>query len=125
MVDSATHAVKSKAARLSDTEAETLLQNVILASPDEDDLVLDPFCGCGTTIAVAERFKRNWIEIDISPSAVELCERRLRLEGADPDIAGMPGTMDDLRAMRPFEFQKWVCFQLNARPSARLSGTVP
>jgi site-specific DNA-methyltransferase (adenine-specific) len=101
---------------------EDLLANVILASSNEGDLVLDPFCGCGTTIAVAEKHQREWIGIDISPSAIDLCERRLIAEGAKPEILGMPSTMSDLQAMRPMEFQKWVCYQLNARPSARLSG---
>jgi DNA modification methylase len=100
---------------------EELLRNVILASSNEGDLVLDPFCGCGTTVAVAEKHQREWIGIDISPSAIELCERRLIAEGVKPEILGMPSTMNDLRAMHPFEFQKWVCYQLNARPSARLS----
>jgi len=101
---------------------EGLLQNIILASSNPGDLVLDPFCGCGTTIAVAEQHGRNWLGIDISPSAIELCERRLLIEGVKAEVVGMPGAMDDLRAMHPFEFQKWVCYQLNARPSARLSG---
>lgn len=101
---------------------EALLQNIILASSNEGDLILDPFCGCGTTVAVAQEFKRQWLGIDISPTAIDLCERRLKLAGAKPEIAGMPGTMDDLRAMAPFAFQKWVCHQLNARPSVRLSG---
>jgi len=101
---------------------ELLLQNIILASSNPGDLVLDPFAGCGTTIAVAEKHNRNWLGIDISPTAVDLTERRLAAEGVKAEILGMPSTMDDLRAMHPFEFQKWVCYQLNARPSARLSG---
>jgi DNA modification methylase len=101
---------------------ETLLQNIIMASSNEGDLVLDPFCGCGTTIAVAQKHDRNWLGIDISPSAIDVCELRLKTEGVKAEIAGMPSTMDDLRALRPFEFQRWVCYQLNARPSARLSG---
>jgi DNA modification methylase len=101
---------------------EALLQNVILASSNPGDLVLDPFAGCGTTINVAAKLGRDWLGIDISPSAIELCERRLGAIGVTPEVRGMPATMDDLQAMPPFEFQKWVCYQLNARPSARLSG---
>jgi DNA modification methylase len=101
---------------------EELLEMIVLASSNEGDLVLDPFCGCGTTVAVAEKFGRNRIGIDISPSAIEICERRLQAEGITAEVAGMPSTMDDLRAFKPLEFQKWVCYQLNARPSARLSG---
>lgn len=56
---------------------EELLAKIILASSDLDDVVLDPFCGCGTTIAVAQRLGRKWIGIDISPTAVRLTERRV------------------------------------------------
>ncbi len=56
---------------------EALLERIIQASSNEGDLVLDPFCGCGTTIAVAERLKRNWIGIDVTYVSVDLMERRL------------------------------------------------
>lgn len=56
---------------------EALLERIILASSNEGDVVLDPFCGCGTTVAVAERLKRRWIGIDITYLAVDLMERRL------------------------------------------------
>jgi site-specific DNA-methyltransferase (adenine-specific) len=56
---------------------EALLERIILASSNEGDVVLDPFCGCGTTIAVAEKLKRKWIGIDITYLAVDLMERRL------------------------------------------------
>jgi DNA modification methylase len=73
---------------------ELLLQNIILASSNPGDLVLDPFAGCGTTIAVAEKHERNWLGIDISPSAIELCERRLAALGVQAEVLGMPSTMD-------------------------------
>jgi hypothetical protein len=56
---------------------EALLERIILASSNEGDVVLDPFCGCGTTIAVAERLNRKWIGIDITYVSVDLMERRL------------------------------------------------
>ena len=56
---------------------ETLLERIILASSNEGDVVLDPFCGCGTTIAVAERLNRKWIGIDVTYVSVDLMERRL------------------------------------------------
>jgi DNA modification methylase len=56
---------------------EALLERIIQASSNEGDLVLDPFCGCGTTIAVAERLNRRWIGIDVTYLAVDLMERRL------------------------------------------------
>ncbi len=56
---------------------EALLERILKACSDEGDLVLDPFCGCGTTVAVAEKLKRRWIGIDVAPVAVDLMERRL------------------------------------------------
>jgi site-specific DNA-methyltransferase (adenine-specific) len=53
-----------------------LLERIIAASSNPGDIVLDPFCGCGTTIAAAQRLKRKWIGIDISPTAMEIMRRR-------------------------------------------------
>lgn len=61
---------------------EALLERIIQASSNEGDLVLDPFCGCGTTIAVAERLKRRWIGIDSSSVAIELTKQRLEAIGS-------------------------------------------
>jgi DNA modification methylase len=58
------------------------LERIILASSDVGDVVLDPFCGCGTTIAVAERLGRKWIGMDIRPTAVGLIQRRVAKVGA-------------------------------------------
>lgn len=99
-----------------------LLRNVILASSNEGDLVLDPFCGCGTTLMVAEEHRRNWIGIDISPTAIDICDRRLILTGASPLIRGMPRSLEDLANLSPYEFQKWACHQVGATPNQRLSG---
>jgi DNA modification methylase len=57
---------------------EALLERVIRASSSEGDVVLDPFCGCGTAIAVAHRLKRRWIGIDISPLAIQMTHDRMR-----------------------------------------------
>lgn len=56
---------------------EALLERVIKASSNEGDLVLDPFCGCGTAVAVAERLKRKWIGIDVTHLAINLIKRRI------------------------------------------------
>ena len=56
---------------------EALMERVIKASSNEGDWVLDPFCGCGTTIAVAERLKRNWVGIDISMQAINVVNKRM------------------------------------------------
>lgn len=57
---------------------EPLLERIILASSSEGDLVLDPFCGCGTTVAVAQRLNRQWIGIDITHLAITLIRHRLK-----------------------------------------------
>jgi site-specific DNA-methyltransferase (adenine-specific) len=56
---------------------EALLERIVRASSHEGDLVLDPFCGSGTTLAVADRLGRRWIGVDISPIAVDLAAKRL------------------------------------------------
>lgn len=104
---------------------EALLERIIKASSNEDDIVLDPMCGCGTAIAVAQRLKRNWVGIDVSPSACKLMVKRLRGIGASitqNDIIGLPKTLTEIHAMQPFEFQNWVMQMLTARVSARLVG---
>lgn len=103
---------------------EALLERIISASSNEGDTVLDPFCGCGTTVTVAERLHRRWIGIDISPTAVNIMRRRLikatntRL---DPPIIGLPETLVDLRALKPFEFQNWVIQKMYGTHSVRKS----
>lgn len=88
---------------------EALLERIIAASSKPGDIVLDPFCGCGTTLAVAERLKRRWIGIDISPTAVRIMRRRLNRQGAyDFDVFGLPENEEDLKLLKPFEFQNWV-----------------
>lgn len=102
---------------------EDLLRNVILASSNEGDLVLDPFCGCGTTLSVAQQTKRQWVGIDISPRAIDVCEDRLRSVGFEPEIRGMPETVEDLTSARMgwLEYQNWVCHQLHATVSFKKS----
>jgi site-specific DNA-methyltransferase (adenine-specific) len=58
---------------------EKLLERIILASSNPTDTVLDPYCGCGTTLAASQRLNRHWIGIDNSPLAIEMTERRLQL----------------------------------------------
>jgi DNA modification methylase len=102
---------------------EALLERIIAASSTEGDVVLDPFCGCGTTISVAHQLKRKWIGIDISPTACNLMVRRLAKIGAvDVQVHGMPTTLDELRKLKPFEFQNWVIDRLNGQQANRRSG---
>lgn len=102
---------------------EALLERVIVASSDPGDVVLDPFAGCGTTVVVAHRLKREWIGIDISPTACNLSRRRLQKVGAlDVRLIGMPTTVYDLHALKPFEFQNWIVDRINGIQSNRKSG---
>jgi DNA modification methylase len=88
---------------------EGVLERIVRASSRENDVVLDPFCGCGTTIAVAARLRRQWIGIDISPTAVRVMQRRLRHQKTfDFRVDGLPETEDDLWKLAPLEFQNWV-----------------
>lgn len=102
---------------------EALLERIISASSNPGDIVLDPFCGCGTTLAVAERLRRRWIGIDISPTAVRVMRRRLNKQGAwDFDIRGLPESQDDLKELKPFEFQNWVIDALHGVHAPRKVG---
>ncbi len=92
---------------------EKLLERIIKASSSKDDVVLDAFCGCGTTVAVAQRLGRKWIGIDISPTAIKIMQRRLKrdlrmIEGVNYTVVGMPTTVEEVRKLEPFEFQNWV-----------------
>jgi DNA modification methylase len=104
---------------------EALLERIIKASSNKNDIVLDPFCGCGTTMSVAHRLNRKWIGIDISPTAIKLIEKRLEKLGAikskDFEVIGMPTTLSELRALEPFEFQNWVINEMRAKQSRKLS----
>ena len=90
-----------------------LLERIISSSSNEGDVVLDPFCGCGTTVHAAEKLGRQWIGIDITHLAISLIERRLR--DAFPGIAfkthGVPTTINaarDLAERDKHEFEKWA-----------------
>jgi DNA modification methylase len=104
---------------------EKLMERIIAVSSNSLDLVLDPFCGCGTAVAVAHRLGRRWIGIDISPTACRLMASRMRKLGfsiQDKDIIGLPRTLDEIKGMQPFEFQNWVMQKLMARVSKTMIG---
>jgi len=87
-----------------------LLKRVVLASSREGDVVLDPFCGCGTTVEAAMNLKRHFIGIDISMYALDVIQKE-RLNNVKFVIEGIPrdfhGAQEMLRA-RPFAFEKWA-----------------
>ena len=87
---------------------EALLERIITLSSNQGDVVLDPFCGCGTSVAVAERLRRKWVGIDISTTAIEVMKRRLSLLGCQPLVVNEPSSIADLKELKPFEFKNWV-----------------
>ncbi len=104
-----------------------LLERLVEASSDPGQVVLDAFCGCGTTLEAAARLRRRWIGIDVSPTACrvmsERLEKRLGLaEGRDFRVRDMPKTETDLRRMPHFEFQNWAVIALGGIPSRVKSG---
>jgi DNA modification methylase len=100
-----------------------LMERILSASSAKGEIVLDPFCGCGTTLVAAQRLGRQWIGIDISPTAVDLMKRRLAKEGAtEVKLVGMPVTEAQLKALKPFEFQNWVINRMNGTHSPTKSG---
>jgi hypothetical protein len=103
-------------------KSEALLARIIGASSQPGDVVLDPFCGCGTTVAVAHRLKREWIGIDISPTATGVMQRRMTKLGATAKVIGVPITEEGLRELKPFEFQNWVIRHIHGTGSQRKSG---
>jgi site-specific DNA-methyltransferase (adenine-specific) len=97
---------------------EALLERVILASSREGDVVLDPFCGCGTTLAVAERLGRRWMGIDVTQLAIGLV--RERLKGATFVVHGEPQDLEGAARLAehdPLQFRWWVLGQAGARPT--------
>jgi DNA modification methylase len=109
---------------------EALLERIILASSNEGDVVLDPFCGCGTAIAVAQRLKRRWVGIDITHLAVNLMKHRLLFafgEGvkAQYDVIGEPTDVEGARQLAkedPYQFQWWALGLVGARPVEQKKG---
>ena len=108
-----------------------LLERIIKASSPPDGTVLDPFCGCGTTVHAAENLKRKWIGIDISPFSTGLIRERMidnfhpALTKSDITIRGIPHTIEDARALAQrdkFEFEKWVCGFIGAEGMFRQPG---
>ena len=101
---------------------EALLERIIKASSNPGDTVLDPFCGCGTCVAVAEKLGRKWIGIDVSPTSTKLMVKRLQTTGAkitEADIVDLPRTCKELRHMDPFEFQNLVIAKLDGKQNPK------
>jgi len=106
---------------------EALLERIIQASSNEGDVVLDPFCGCGTTIAVAERLHRRWMGIDITHLAITLMKNRLEdafgAELSPYEVIGEPQDLQSARALSKqddegrYQFEWWALGLVEARPA--------
>ena len=99
-----------------------LLERIVAASSNEGDVILDAFCGCGTTLEAAAKYKRRWIGIDMSPTAcrvmAERLDKRLGLrDGIDFRLVDMPKTEDDLRRLPHREFENWAVIALGGIPN--------
>jgi DNA modification methylase len=104
-----------------------LLERIIEASSSRGDVVLDAFCGCGTTLAASHKLGRKWIGIDISPTACRVMSQRLwdnfKLEeGIDFFIEDLKKSKEELRQLPHFEFQNWACIALGGIPNKVKSG---
>jgi hypothetical protein len=109
---------------------EALLERIIKASSNEGDIVLDPFCGCGTAVVAAQRLKRRWIGIDITPLATNLIKTRLA-DIFGPEVRksyaviGEPTSVTDARELaktEPTHFQYWALGLVDARPVEERKG---
>ncbi len=103
---------------------EALLEKIIKASSNEGDVVLDPFCGCGTAISVAQHLNRNWIGIDVTHLAMNLIKRRMKNQynleaGKDYKVIGEPRDLSGAKALASqnrYQFQWWALSLIDARP---------
>ena len=105
-----------------------LLERIISASSNEGAVVLDPFCGCGTAVAVAERLKRKWIGIDITHLAISLIRHRLQdtfgedlsryeVMGAPQDVQSAAALAVDSENDGRYQFEWWALGLVDARPA--------
>ena len=105
-----------------------LLERIIQSSSNEGDVILDPFCGCGTTIAAAQKLGRRWIGIDITQLAISLIRYRLGDSfGKDCrfEVIGEPTSLPDATALAeqdPYQFQWWALGLVRARPADEKKG---
>ena len=101
-----------------------LVERIIEASSNEGDVVLDPFCGCGTAVAAAQKLNRQWIGIDITHLAVALMKNRLKtgfglVSGKEYKLVGEPVDVGSARALAEqdrYQFQYWAMSLLEALP---------
>ncbi len=106
-----------------------LLERILNTSSRPNDIILDAFCGCGTALVAAHNLNRQWIGIDISPTACRVMAKRLRdvcklpeneklwLAGRGFVVRDLPWTIAKLKALPPFEFENWAVIALGGTPN--------
>lgn len=104
-----------------------LLERIIAASSNPGDVVLDPFCGCGTAVDAAQKLGRQWIGIDVTHIAIGMIEDRMRsgYPGIAFETIGVPqdlASAERLAADDPHQFQQWVCWQVGGFPRDKKGG---
>lgn len=108
----------------------TLLERILNASSNPGDVVLDPFCGCGTTVDAAQKLGRRWVGIDVTYLAVDLIDKRLRATYGDTvagsyEIHGIPHDMDAALALfnqNAFDFERWAVSLVDGQPNQKQVG---
>lgn len=111
-----------------------LLERIIELSSQEGDVVLDAFCGCGTALVAAQSRGRQWIGIDVSPTACRVMAKRLRdaCGLAESEtlwkahrgfvVRDLPWTVERLRKLPPFEFENWAVVAIGGLPNSTKIG---
>jgi DNA modification methylase len=106
-----------------------LLDRILQISSHPNDIVLDAFCGCGTALVAAQKLGRQWIGIDVSPTACRVMAKRLRdVTGLPEDeklwkvgrgfvVRDLPWSEDQLRKLPPFEFENWAVIAIGGIPN--------
>ena len=98
-----------------------LLERIIEASSNKGDIVLDPFCGCGTAVHAAQKLGRDWIGIDITHLSISLIEKRMKdaFPGLEFPVHGTPKDLEGARNLAErdkYQFQWWACSLVGAQP---------
>ena len=111
-----------------------LMERIIKTSSNPNDIVLDAFCGCGTTLVAAQNLGRQWIGIDISPTACRVMAKRLRdvchfqeneklwQAGRGFVVRDLPWSEEQLRRIPPYEFENWAIIALGGIPNRKKGG---
>jgi site-specific DNA-methyltransferase (adenine-specific) len=108
-----------------------LLERIIQASSNEGDVVLDPFCGCGTAVAAAQKLNRRWIGIDVTHLSIALMKYRLKdnfelVAGQNYQVVGEPEDLASAQQLAHddrYQFQWWALSLIGARPLGGESGS--